>query len=173
MTELSAVPSLDNLLDVLAEYLTLRDVECLTLPRHAYLSPELYRHELETIFHHEWLCVGRDEHVPRPGDYYCLELLGEPLIIVRGEDGEVRALSSVCRHRYMPVTEGSGNTTRFICPYHAWTYATDGKLVAAPYMAGSSASSWIPASSPVTGCRAGAGFCSSTWMKMRRRSKRR
>ncbi len=129
--------SFETLLRTLSEYLNLKDEQCLSLPREAYLSPELHALELDRIFRHNWLCVGRAEYVPERGDYYCFDLLDEPLIIIRGEDGEVRALSNICRHRYMPLVEGKGRTTRFTCPYHAWTYASDGRLLAAPYMAGS------------------------------------
>ena len=125
------------LLDTLGEYLELDDDDCLSLPRQAYLSNELYELEVERIFRREWLCVGREEYIPAAGDYYCLDVLDEPLLVVRGDDHRIRILSSVCRHRYMPVAEGRGNTKRFVCPYHAWTYATDGALVAAPYMRGS------------------------------------
>lgn len=121
---------------VLSEYLHLEDNECLSLPPEAYLSESLYEHELERIFRHEWLCVGREEYIANSGDYFCTDLLGDPIIIVRADDGAVRALSSVCRHRYMPVAEGQGNTKRFVCPYHAWTYDLTGKLIAAPYMKG-------------------------------------
>ncbi len=128
---------LEALLRILAEYLSRDDSDCESLPPDAYLSPELHRLEVERIFRREWLCVGREEDVAAPGDYYCIDLLGDPLVIVRDDEGQVRALSSVCRHRYMLVVTGAGRTSRFVCPYHAWTYATDGRLVAAPYMKGS------------------------------------
>jgi phenylpropionate dioxygenase-like ring-hydroxylating dioxygenase large terminal subunit len=133
----NSMPDLEQLLDVLAEYLDLDDLDCLSLPPAAYLSEELHTLELEQIFRHEWLCVGREEYIPNTGDYYSFDLLGDSLLVIRGDDGEVRALSNICRHRYMPLTEGKGNTRRVICPYHAWSYSTDGQLVAAPYMAGS------------------------------------
>ena len=129
--------SFDALLDVFAEYLTLEDDNCLSLPPSAYGSSELHQRELERIFHHEWLCVGREEYLPEPGDYYCFTLLDDPLIIVRGEDREIRALANVCRHRYMPLVSGQSKTERFVCPYHAWGYDTSGQLVAAPHMEGS------------------------------------
>ena len=134
---LSPDNTLDALLDVFAEYLTLDDNNCLSLPPAAYGSTELHQRELEKIFHHEWLCVGREEYIPEAGEYYCFELLDDPLIVVRGEDGEIRALSNVCRHRYMPLVSGQGQTARFVCPYHAWSYDTRGHLIAAPYMEGS------------------------------------
>ena len=137
MSNFAEVLTIDELLAILGEYLELDDDDCLTLPPSAYRSPELYALEMKEIFKKEWLCVGRAEYVPKAGDYYAFDLLGETLLIVRGEDDEVRALSNVCRHRYMPIVEGSGNTQRFICPYHSWSYATDGKLLGAPYMEGS------------------------------------
>jgi phenylpropionate dioxygenase-like ring-hydroxylating dioxygenase large terminal subunit len=125
---------LDALLDTLAEYPGLADTACRSLPREAYTSPELHALEIKAIFEKSWLCVGRAEYVPNAGDYYTIDVMGEPVIIVRGKDGEVRALNSVCRHRAMPVAQGKGNTGRFICPYHAWTYALDGRLIGAPHM---------------------------------------
>ena len=129
--------NLSQLLDVFAQYLEQDDLNCLSLPPSAYLSEELHALELAEIFKHEWLCVGRQEYIPEPGDYYSFDLLGDSLLIIRGDDGEVRALSNICRHRYMPLTDGKGNTRRIVCPYHAWTYSTEGQLVGAPYMSGS------------------------------------
>ena len=138
MTDMSSADDhLDVLLDVLAEYLNLEDNNCLSLPPDAYGSVSLHRLELENIFHHEWLCVGREEYIPRAGDYYQFQLLGDSLIIVRGEDGVLRALSNVCRHRYMRLVSAKGNASRFVCPYHAWTYDTGGRLLVAPHMEGS------------------------------------
>ena len=116
--------SLEALLDTLAEYPGLSDTACRSLPREAYTSSELHALEIKEIFERSWLCVGRAEYVPNPGDYYTIDVMGEPVIIVRGKDGEVRALNAVCRHRAMPVvqvkdTAERGNLARFICPYHA------------------------------------------------------
>ena len=129
--------TLDRLLDELGAYLATPDNACRSLPPDAYLDRELHTHEVREIFEKSWLCVGRDEYVPEPGDYYTIDVMGEPVIVVRGTDGKVRALSSVCRHRYMPVVQDRGNAKRFVCPYHAWVYGTDGRLVAAPFMEGS------------------------------------
>ncbi|HTO84886.1 MAG TPA: aromatic ring-hydroxylating dioxygenase subunit alpha [Methylomirabilota bacterium] len=126
--------TLDALLDDLADYLGTPDTACLSLPREAYTSAELHALEINEIFEKSWLCVGRDEYVPNPGDYYTIDVMGEPVIIVRGTDGTVRALNAACRHRSMPVVQDRGNATRFTCPYHAWTYATDGRLIGAPHM---------------------------------------
>tara|TARA_B100000676_G_scaffold310530_1_gene377411 strand:- start:1734 stop:2909 length:1176 start_codon:yes stop_codon:yes gene_type:complete len=129
--------TLDDLLDDLAAYVETPEEACFSLPPEAYLSPELNDLEVREIFEKSWLCVGREEYVPRLGDYYCIDLLDEPMVIVRGTDGAVRALNASCRHRFMPVVQGKGNTKRFVCPYHTWTYATDGRLIGAPHMEGS------------------------------------
>jgi len=105
-----------------------------TLPSEAFTSPLVYEREIEHIFLREWLCAGRIDQIPNPGDYVTLDLLGDKLVIVRGTDGQIRVLSRVCRHRAAEVVNGSGNARSFRCPYHAWTYRLDGSLVGAPYM---------------------------------------
>ena len=128
---------LDELLDELAAYAETPEDSCFSLPPDAYISPELHRLETRAIFERSWLCVGREEYAPEPGDYYTLDVMGEPVAVVHGTDGRYRALNAACRHRYMPVIEGRGNARRFVCPYHSWTYATDGRLLGAPHMEGS------------------------------------
>jgi choline monooxygenase len=105
-----------------------------TLPPECYTSEEFLELEREEIFRKEWICLGRIEEVPKAGDYFTTELIDEPLIIVRGKDDEVRVLSNVCRHRSSVIAEGEGNAKNFVCPYHAWTYGTDGLLLRAPHM---------------------------------------
>ncbi|HEY6378291.1 MAG TPA: Rieske (2Fe-2S) protein, partial [Candidatus Dormibacteraeota bacterium] len=108
--------------------------EATALPPQLYTSPEFYAFEKEAVFGHEWLCVGRADQVPEPGDYRTLTLAGEPLILTRHKDGSLRVLSAVCRHRGMVVAEGRGHVTSFLCPYHHWTYGTDGRLLGCPEM---------------------------------------
>ena len=129
--------SLEELLDDFAAYVDMPETSCFSLPPDAYLSPDLNTLEVRAIFECSWLCVGREEYAPRPGDYYTMDVMGEPVVIVRGTDGIVRALNTACRHRAMPVVTGRGNAGRFVCPYHSWVYATDGRLIAAPHMEGS------------------------------------
>ncbi len=88
----------------------------------------------EQMWRHSWLLPGRLEEVPKPGDYHCLDLLGEPLIMVRAEDGAVRVFSAVCRHRGCIVRTGDGNDKYLACPYHGWTYGLTGELVSVPGM---------------------------------------
>ncbi len=104
-----------------------------TLPPRAYMSQEFYDLEVEKIFKKDWICVGHIAQIPNVGDYFTLELFGEPIVIVRGAD-RIRALSSVCLHRWAPVVEGKGNAKLFSCPFHKWGYALDGRLLGAPFM---------------------------------------
>ena len=79
-----------------------------TLPPAAYTDPAVYAAERERIFARDWICVARAEQLPNPGDYVCVDLPTQPIVVVRGMDGELQAMSRVCLHRAMPVAEGSG-----------------------------------------------------------------
>ena len=104
------------------------------LPAGMYTSVEVAALERERIFLAEWLCAGHIGEIPDPGDYFTTEIADEPLLVVRGEDAEVRVLSNVCRHRGMRLRSESRCESRLSCPYHGWTYDLSGRLVAAPYM---------------------------------------
>jgi phenylpropionate dioxygenase-like ring-hydroxylating dioxygenase large terminal subunit len=104
------------------------------MPPSVYTSPEFLKRELSEIFAKEWVCVGRASALPEPGDYVAYELAGEPLLVLRDQDGTLRAMSNVCRHRMSTMLEGSGNRRAIVCPYHGWTYNLDGALRAAPAM---------------------------------------
>ena len=108
--------------------------EAESLPPLCYTDAEFYQFEKEAIFSKEWLCVGRETWAAHPGDYFTSFIADEPLIVARGRDGVLRAMSSVCQHRAMLVAEGSGKARAFVCPYHHWTYALDGSLASAPAM---------------------------------------
>ena len=105
-----------------------------TIDPAVYTSPEFFEFEKEAVFDHEWLCVGRAERIPNPGDWFTVTLLEEPLVVVRDKAGTVQCLSAVCQHRGMQVCEGEGNSTTLKCPYHHWNYALDGRLLGAPAM---------------------------------------
>ena len=106
------------------------------LPPAAYIDPGFFSLECEHVFRRAWICVGRADQFAAIGDYLALDIAGEPVVVVKGEDGELAALSNVCRHRLYPlVGEGSGCVPRFTCPYHLWTYGLDGALKGAPTMA--------------------------------------
>jgi Rieske 2Fe-2S family protein len=88
--------------------------------------------ELEEVFLRDWIAIGRAEEVPEPGSFLVREVLGEEVLLVRGRDDVVRAFYNVCRHRGTAVEERErGKAVRFQCPYHAWIYELDGRLVRA------------------------------------------
>ena len=104
------------------------------MPKSVYTSAEFAALEEQHIFAMEWLCAGRADALPNPGDYLTMEISGEPIIILRDRDGMLRGLSNVCRHRMSTLLEGRGNARSIVCPYHAWTYNLDGTLRGAPAM---------------------------------------
>jgi choline monooxygenase len=131
---MSTQPTVDELRLSLTELNHTNADKTITLPPACFTSEEFLELEQEEIFRKEWICLGRVDEIPKRGDYFTTELIDEPLIVVRGKDDEVRVLSNVCRHRSSVIAEGEGNAKNFVCPYHAWTYATDGQLLRAPYM---------------------------------------
>jgi phenylpropionate dioxygenase-like ring-hydroxylating dioxygenase large terminal subunit len=104
------------------------------LPGEYYASEAAYKLEKEQIFLKDWLAVARAEEFPSVGDYRTFNIVGEPFIIARAEDGELKAYINRCAHRGVAVANGQGNTNEFECPYHGWLYGLDGKLMGAPYM---------------------------------------
>ena len=109
------------------------DTDAHSLPAWIYRDPEFFERERETIFRRSWQLVCHLSDVPRPGDFHTFEFLGEPLVVIRTPEG-VRAFHNVCRHRAARLLDGpSGSCGRRItCPYHAWTYALDGRLIGVP-----------------------------------------
>lgn len=107
-----------------------------TLPGRYYTAPEVMAEEGERIFRSRWVCAGRAAAVAEPGDYLLVEIAGESVIVLRDRAGELRALYNVCRHRGTRlIEEPRGRLSETIqCPYHAWTYGLDGRLVGAPHM---------------------------------------
>jgi len=112
--------------------LPIEDAE--SLPPVCYTDSGFYEFEKEALFNHEWLCVGRQSWLAKPGDYFTTSIINEPLILCRDAEGRLRAMSAVCQHRAMLVAEGKGNTRGFLCPYHHWAYGLDGSLISAPAM---------------------------------------
>lgn len=104
------------------------------LPAHAYTNPGIWPAENDRIFQRSWLVVARSDQFRQTGDYRTVEIAGARLLLVRGQDGVVRAFHNVCRHRGMWVAQGCGRQASFACPYHLWTYDLKGLLIAAPEM---------------------------------------
>lgn len=104
-----------------------------SLPGIAYTDPVLYEQELTEVFERAWILVGHISELSEPGHYVTANVGREPVMVIRGHDGELRAMSNVCRHRASTILEGTGQTRSVMrCPYHAWTYELDGQLAAAP-----------------------------------------
>ena len=107
-----------------------------TLPREYYTSPGILADERERIHARLWNCVGRASAFAAPGQYQTRDIAGESLIVVRDRGGELRAFFNVCRHRGTRLCGAANGTLSetIQCPYHAWTYALDGRLIGAPHM---------------------------------------
>ena len=99
-----------------------------SLPSPFYLDAAIFKEEKEKIFRRTWQVVGHRDQLAKPGDYFTFDLLGEPLLLVRGSKGELRGFYNVCRHRAGPPAEGCGSRKLFRCGYHGWTYGLEGKL---------------------------------------------
>lgn len=108
----------------------------MTLPAQYYTDPDVFHQEMERFYFGRWICVGREERIGRPGQYFLCELRGENVIVTRDNAGSVRAYFNVCRHRGTRMcTEPEGALDgRIRCPYHGWTYGLDGSLIGAPHM---------------------------------------
>jgi choline monooxygenase len=109
-----------------------------TLPADVYLDSTLLECERQNLFGKTWQIIGRRDQVANAGDYFTAQLVGEPLLIVRGSDSVLRGFYNVCRHRAGPPAEGCGSRKVFRCGYHGWTYSLDGRLLNAPEMDGTS-----------------------------------
>jgi choline monooxygenase len=108
-------------------------IEAAWLPPSAwYTERGVYEVERGTVFKNNWLIAAREDQLTKPGDFVAGRVANEPFVVVRGEDGALRAFYNVCRHHAAQVMVGDGNTDRMVCPYHGWTYALDGRLVSAP-----------------------------------------
>lgn len=89
--------------------------------------------EIAEIWHRDWVFAAPADAVAQPGDFVTVQIGNQPVLLVRTEDYQLRALANICSHRGAPLAEGCGNTNRFACPYHGWTYDAHGQLVSVPY----------------------------------------
>lgn len=107
--------------------------DSLSLPGWLYTDPEFLEVEIDRVFRPSWQIVCHESDLAGPGAYHTLDYIGESVIAIRGQDGVVRAFTNVCRHRAMRLVEGpAGCAKKLVCPYHAWTYETDGRLSGVP-----------------------------------------
>ena len=106
-----------------------------SLPQKYFVSPEVFAKEKAKIFAKEWLLVGHHSQIAAAGDYFLATIAGESLIVVRDQRSQVRGFYNVCRHRGTRLKEDAcGHASTIQCPYHAWTYGLDGRLIGAPHM---------------------------------------
>jgi phenylpropionate dioxygenase-like ring-hydroxylating dioxygenase large terminal subunit len=108
----------------------------MSLPGWLYHDPEFFEAEKKAFLRRAPQIVCHESEIREPGEWRSLEYLGESVIVIRGDDGEVRAFSNVCRHRGSRLVDGSAGCAKVLtCPYHAWSYARDGRLVGVPHRA--------------------------------------
>lgn len=128
-----ARPLPEALADLLSS--TVKVEDACTLPGWCYTSDDFFEFEQEAIFARRWFAVTHERMVPEAGDYITVDIAGEPLIVVRDDNGTVNVLSAVCRHRSCVLLTDSGNCgDTIMCPYHNWVYDLTGQLRGAPYM---------------------------------------
>lgn len=107
--------------------------EELSLPGWVYRDPEYFRVEMARLIRPSWQIVCHANDIAKAGEWRTLEILSESILVIRGDDGAPRAFANVCRHRGSRLVDGAaGCARRLTCPYHAWTYASDGRLVGVP-----------------------------------------
>jgi choline monooxygenase len=127
-----------SLQDILASYDERASLDqAHTIPASWYIDRSVAGRERENVFGRTWQVVARADQVERPGEFVTTELAGEPLVVVRGDDHQLRAFYNVCRHHAAAVvTEEGGSASVFRCPYHGWSYGIDGSLKGAPEFEG-------------------------------------
>ncbi len=109
------------------------DLDGMSLPGWVYHDPDFFKVEMERVIRPSWQIVCHLSDVPKAGDWHGLEYLGENVIVIRGDDGAVRAFHNVCRHRASRLVDGSyGCAKKLVCPYHGWAYEKDGRLTGVP-----------------------------------------
>src|SRR5690242_10401271 len=122
---------LQDIIDYYDSALPLREAS--TIPAEWYIDARIAELERQSVFGRTWQVVGRAEQVANAGQFIATEIAGEPIVVIRGKDGVLRGFFNVCRHHAAAVvTEPCGQANVLRCPYHGWTYATDGTLQAAP-----------------------------------------
>lgn len=118
---------------VIAQGYDVDATKSLSLRAAAYTDPAWYGVDRDAIVARTWQWVCHVEKLRQPGDYVTVDIAGQPILIARDRDGVLRGFYNVCKHRAHALLSGEGNTTRILCPYHAWVYRLDGRLARAPH----------------------------------------
>ncbi|MFC4540574.1 aromatic ring-hydroxylating dioxygenase subunit alpha [Halosolutus amylolyticus] len=103
-----------------------------TLPTFVHVDEDVFDRERSTIFADSWQYAGSRRAISSSGDYFTAEIAGRPVLVIRAEDGSIRAFYNVCPHRGSRMLDGTGRTERIMCPYHNWTFDTNGEFCTAP-----------------------------------------
>ena len=121
----------------LSDYAPTRDLSrAATIPARWCTDPGFLAWERTKVFARTWQPVGQAGSVARPGDYFSCDIAGEPVVVARTRDGDLKAFSNVCRHRASLIVDGHGHGPSLRCPYHSWTYSLDGRLLSQPEFEG-------------------------------------
>ena len=103
------------------------------IDRRIFVDQEIYQQELEQVFGRCWLYLGHESQIARPNDFYATYMGEDPVLLTRDAKGKIHGFLNMCRHRGNRVCRADfGNSQSFMCTYHGWTFATDGKLVGVP-----------------------------------------
>jgi phenylpropionate dioxygenase-like ring-hydroxylating dioxygenase large terminal subunit len=106
-----------------------------SLPQDFYASEAVFKADFDTVISQKWIVAGHVSRIPNKGDYFLFKIGGEQIIVIRENADSVRAFFNVCRHRGSTICQAeSGNAPRLVCPYHAWTFGLDGRLISARLM---------------------------------------
>jgi phenylpropionate dioxygenase-like ring-hydroxylating dioxygenase large terminal subunit len=125
-----------RLIDHLDQHTTDMADDVFEVPAYAYTSPAYLEEELEVLFKGYPLVLCLSGALPGPATYRTVDLCGTPILVTRDTQGRVRAMANICRHRGVRVADGGGDARRFTCPFHAWVYDLEGKLVGVPVASG-------------------------------------
>ena len=129
VTTLSLEDPLEPARKATAEMLQNRE-RTFSLPQPFYTDERLFQIDMQEIFHKEWLIAGMTCEIPAKGNFLTLEIGKNPIMVVRGAEGQVHAFHNVCRHRGSRLcTSDKGKVAKLVCPYHQWTYELDGRLL--------------------------------------------
>ena len=129
-TRRSYAESAKAMLDYVKNGKTFQTDKIITLPTSIFTDADRWENEMSQIFEKLPLCLATTAEMKEIGDYKAADMLGKPVLMVRGKDNKVRAFLNVCAHRGAPVVaEGCGHVRRMSCKYHGWTYDLDGKLI--------------------------------------------
>jgi phenylpropionate dioxygenase-like ring-hydroxylating dioxygenase large terminal subunit len=104
------------------------------MPPETYTSPEFFEFERDSVFRRSWIYLCHQSQLPNPGDYLAVSIVDDPVLVVRRADHTIGTLAAVCQHRGYVIAESCGHERYLRCPYHAWTYGLDGRLLSAPSM---------------------------------------